>query len=117
MLDFCTHFLLSLTQTSLACILFQHYYQPRLRCFKRERYSTDVIPGCSGIESDHPGKDYCTRRGLWLSKVGDGGWCDTGEEMVKRPLWLCEGDCDEDEECEVKMDVYLSSCRFDCFLL
>ena len=88
--------------------------QPGLRCFKREPGTADPVPYCDGGESDALGKDYCTERGvngdlLWLSKVADNGrFDDDGSEIRSdRLLKMCEGDCDSDDDCDVRK-VYTS---------
>jgi len=56
-----------------------------------------VVPGCTGGESDEPGKDYCTSCGpsisyIWLSEVGNNGVReDNNKNMTEQPLNLCEG--------------------------
>ena len=70
--------------------------QPGLRCL--DRSGTDPVPGCSG--DPERGKDYCYQPSLEI--VGD-----NGEPSKDYPLSVCQGDCDDDSECDTGL-----TCRF-----
>ncbi|KAL7542499.1 hypothetical protein ACHAXR_011825, partial [Thalassiosira sp. AJA248-18] len=65
-----------------------------LRCFQRS--GTEAIPGCSG-ETSYSGTDFCYERPspnhLW--KMGN-NWVPA----QNFPLKVCEGDCDNDGDCD-----------------
>ena len=65
--------------------------QSGMFCFQRS--GVDEVPGCQG--QGRPGKDYCFDRPpayLWI--MGN-----DGSPAKNFPLGVCEGDCDNDEEC------------------
>eukprot|EP01083_Nonionella_stella_P038111 103789_1 len=71
-----------------------------LRCFNREHRSTGMVPFCEGGESIAPGKDYCTGPGwLLLFKVANKGIRDDGLLLTDHPLGMCEGHCQNDDQC------------------
>jgi len=105
--------------------------QDGLRCFKREPDETNNVPYCSGGETDKPGKNYCTRRDkapispriskVWLSKVAEkldenGGIRDDGNSVDLFPLQLCEGDCNENDDCAVRTSIHFSFSLESLFL-
>lgn len=67
--------------------------QEGLVCF--ERNGGEDVPGCIGGSSDTTDTDYCSHGGIWIKKVGDDGF---PTEFF--PLDVCQGDCDNDDECK-----------------
>eukprot|EP00581_Thalassiosira_minuscula_P032884 CAMPEP_0183767252 /NCGR_PEP_ID=MMETSP0739-20130205/12077_1 /TAXON_ID=385413 /ORGANISM="Thalassiosira miniscula, Strain CCMP1093" /LENGTH=268 /DNA_ID=CAMNT_0026006141 /DNA_START=51 /DNA_END=857 /DNA_ORIENTATION=- len=70
--------------------------QGDLVCFDRDGDTADApVPGCSGY--DDTGDDFCTVRPseTYLAYMGN-----SGVPADKFPLKLCEGDCDNDSECD-----------------
>mmetsp|Transcript_39843 Transcript_39843/g.67952 ORF Transcript_39843/g.67952 Transcript_39843/m.67952 type:complete len:336 (+) Transcript_39843:113-1120(+) len=69
-----------------------------LVCFTRD--GRENVPGCSG--EGKPGNDYCTDRPFqeYLAYVGNDGQFFDGERAGAFRLGLCEGDCDNDSDCE-----------------
>lgn len=66
--------------------------QPGLRCL--DRSGTDPVPGVPGCSGDpERGSDYCYQPSLELVE-------DNGEPMGNRTLSVCQGDCDDDSECD-----------------
>jgi hypothetical protein len=63
-----------------------------LKCFQRS--GTEAVPGCEG--SGVSAKDYCFEvPSNYLWEFGDNGQPETAF-----PLGLCQGDCDNDDECQ-----------------
>ena len=71
-------------------------YLPTLRTTQEDlvcyhRFGIESVPNCSGPGLD--GKDYCVDRPPnYLFYVGNDG-------IAPNTLGLCEGDCDQDEQC------------------
>mmetsp|Transcript_9057 Transcript_9057/g.18200 ORF Transcript_9057/g.18200 Transcript_9057/m.18200 type:complete len:840 (+) Transcript_9057:96-2615(+) len=62
-----------------------------LRCFQRD--GTEQVPGC-GDSSSRSGSDFCYNGPSFLKRRGNDG------DGPHFPLGECEGDCDNDDECE-----------------
>ncbi|CAJ1965677.1 unnamed protein product [Cylindrotheca closterium] len=71
--------------------------EPGLVCFQRD--SNVAVPGCSGGLDDASLSDYCIRPSsspaVPLNVVGN-----NGIPASSFPLGLCQGDCDDDSNCE-----------------
>jgi hypothetical protein len=79
-----------------------------LKCFQRNAF--EAVPGCTGGEQDATTSDYCIRSEDFQDAtdifvpsspptqfVGN---LTVVPEPINRPLRLCEGDCDNDDDCE-----------------
>jgi len=72
--------------------------KPGLYCFTRDPDEFPEIPGCTGSTEEANGYDVCFERpDNYVFKTGNNGNDNRGNPYL---LGACEGDCDNDSECE-----------------
>jgi len=77
--------------------------QGDLVCFVRDGPTADApVPFCTGY--DNTGDDFCTKRpnDEYLAYVGN-----DGNPQDRFPLQKCEGDCDNDSECDTGLSCFI----------
>lgn len=74
-----------------------------LVCFQRD--GREDVPGCLLGSQYLPGKDFCVSLGSTPVRLAG----DNGRPSLAFPLKRCEGDCDNDEECEGNLECFKRS--------
>lgn len=81
-----------------------------LRCFFRDDFES--VPGCDSPFPDQIGEyglDYCFDTTGYLSWVGDdlnATSYETYSDKITYPLGVCDGDCDDDDDCAEGLKCY-----------